>query len=252
MSCYILGNGSSIKFIDINDLKNLKSISINLMVLHKDFKELDTCGYVLPESYFFYRYFINPYDKKLKENIIGNLFRKKIGGFQGINLFTSVTNFLGAPIKNTYYLHHFGERTPNKNYIDLTNRFSFMSGGLYAAIGLAIYYGFSKAILVGCDYLMTPRQYGHFYSAPRQADLQDESNAYPELLLEIKDLIDLEILCVDSSSQWLNSIQYSNLSTKPIKYRENTNIVDKESLNEMHRAHMDGQFPSRIFVNEKD
>ena len=133
-TCFIFGNGASIKYMNLSDFKDNKSIAINLMVLHEDFHELDCCAYVLPESYFFYKYFRNPYDKKFKENIIGNLFRKKIKNFNDINLFTSISNYFGAPIDNTYYFHHFDKKIPDKNFINLSYKFSMMAGGLYAAL----------------------------------------------------------------------------------------------------------------------
>ena len=52
-TCIIMGNGASIKNINLSDLNKYPSISINLMVLHKDFSSLNHCAYVLPESYFF-------------------------------------------------------------------------------------------------------------------------------------------------------------------------------------------------------
>ena len=245
-TCIIMGNGASIKNINLSDLNKYPSISINLMVLHKDFSSLNHCAYVLPESYFFYKFFKNPYDKKFKENIIGNLFRRKIKEHRDINLFTSVTNYFGAPTSNTFYFHHFGKVTPDRNYVDLSGIFSMMAGGLYAALGVAVYLGFSRAILVGCDYLMSPREYGHFYSKPRLIQKKDATNAYPELLEEIKEFIDLQILGINSTSEWLDYVDYTNLSSKAIKYKENNEIVDEYSLLEMQRAFLDGQFPHKI------
>ena len=251
-TCFIFGNGASIKYMNLSDFKNNKSIAINLMVLHEDFHELDCCAYVLPESYFFYKYFRNPYDKKFKENIIGNLFRKKIKNFNDINLFTSISNYFGAPIDNTYYFHHFDKKIPDKNFINLSYKFSMMAGGLYAALGVSIYFGFTKAILIGCDYLMTPRMYGHFYSIPRKFGKVDYSNPYAKLLSEIRELIDVEIMGINANSSWLKYHEYTNVANKPIKYRENVEILDSYSLNEMHRAYIDGQFPHKIIKNEDD
>tara|TARA_B100000029_G_C17609724_1_gene969039 strand:- start:22586 stop:23416 length:831 start_codon:yes stop_codon:yes gene_type:complete len=245
-TCYIFGNGASIKYIHLNDFQDLHSISINLMVLHKDFKNLKTCAYVLPESFLFYKYFKNPYDQKFAENIIGNLFRKNIKRFKNINLFTSVTNYLGAPTKNTYFLHHFGKKIPDPTFIDATGCFSFMAGGLYAAIGMAIYMGFAKAKLVGCDYLQTPRGYGHFYSEDKKIVKKDYSNPYQELLEATKDKIELKLITIDADSKWLKTENYRNISSKPIKYKENFEILEEINLIEMERAHQVGQFPHKI------
>ena len=52
--------------------------------------------------------------------------------------------------------------------------------------------------------------------------------------------------------QWLDYHEYTNLSNKPIKYKENNEIVDEYSLSEMQRAYLDGQFPHKIIKNEND
>jgi len=148
-TCYIFGNGASLKYIDFNYFTDYPTIGINHLILHKDFKLLNTCCYTLPEPMSFYNYFKNPYKLEYEKNIMGNLFRSQIVRFPKIPLFTSFTNIFGSPNKNTYYLHHFGKRKPDLNYLDICSEFSYLAGGLYAGIGLAISFGFKRAILVG-------------------------------------------------------------------------------------------------------
>tara|TARA_Y100000022_G_C13259449_1_gene381825 strand:- start:777 stop:1592 length:816 start_codon:yes stop_codon:yes gene_type:complete len=236
--CYIFGNGSSIKYINLDDFLNHKSISINFMNLHKDFGNLNICGHVIPEPFFFFDYFKHPYTNKFHENILGKLFKNKIKEYPNIDIFTSISNMFFAPTKNTNYFHHFGERLPNKDICDLDYKFSFMAGGLHAAIGIAIYFGFSKAILVGCDYLYTPKRFGHFYSTKSTSSEVDKTNPYQDLLRNAQELIDLEILSIDgSSSEWLRSIDYNSISSKKPVYKENFELVDSYTLEELHRAY---------------
>lgn len=243
-SCYIFGNGASIKLIDLNDFNDLHSISINLMNLHKDFEKLNSCGYVLPESYFFTN-ILSILMIKNKRKYYWESFRSKIRQFPDLKLFTSVTNFL-EPQLEIHFSFITLKKIPDKKFVDLAHEFSFMAGGLYAAIGLAIYFGFHKIILVGCDYLFSPREYGHFYSLPSKSSKLDYSNPYPQLILQSKELVDIEILCLDNSSDWLKNIKYTNFSSKPLKYKENHEIVDDFSLSEMHRAYEDQQFQHRV------
>ena len=81
---------------------------------------------------------------------------------------------------------------------------------------------------------------------PHDADSEKFLEAYPELLEEIKEFIDLQILGINSTSEWLDYVDYTNLSSKAIKYKENNEIVDEYSLSEMQRAFLDGQFPHKI------
>ncbi len=239
-TCYIFGNGASLKYIDFNYFTDYPTIGINHLILHKDFQLLNTCCYTLPEPMSFYNYFKNPYKLEYEKNIMGNLFRSQIVRFPKIPLFTSFTNIFGSPNKNTYYLHHFGKRKPDLNYLDICSEFSYLAGGLYAGIGLAISFGFKKAILVGCDYLMKPKTYGHFYSLPKEG--QDEgSNPYEKLLDDCSSKINLEIISVNNSSSWLSCIDYETFTGSAAKYRENTEIINKNNLLELNKAYEMGQ-----------
>ena len=95
-TCYIFGNGASLKYIDFNYFKNYPSIGINHLILHKDFNLLNICCYTLPEPMSFYSYFKNPYKRRYEKNIMGRLFRSQLDKFPNIKLFTSYTNILGT------------------------------------------------------------------------------------------------------------------------------------------------------------
>ena len=58
-----------------------------------------------------------------------------------------------------------------------------MAGGLSAAIGIAINYGFKKAILVGCDYLLDPVRGGHFYTLPLKLKMRKDLLGKDSLIL---------------------------------------------------------------------
>ena len=65
-------------------------------------------------------------------------------------------------------------KTSNNSSFDLSNDFDYLDGSLDVMIGIAKYMGFSKAILLGCDYLGQPKVDGHFYSdeKPDHKDLR--------------------------------------------------------------------------------
>ncbi len=248
-TCYIFGNGSSVKNIDFSYFAEHPTIAINHLVLHCDFHLLDVCAYIVPEPFSFYKFFKNPYSLKYEENIIGNLLRSQIAHYPDINLFTSFTNIISRGFKNTYYLHHFGKRAPDTNHIDACSEFSFLGGGLQAAVGLAINFGFEKAILVGCDYLMKPKSYGHFYSSPHFGK-DDGVNPYKELLQNCSSKIKLEAISDYPVDSWLPCTDYESFTGAKINYRENTEIVSNENLLILNQAYKLGQYPLKVFLNE--
>jgi hypothetical protein len=155
----------------------------------------------------------------------------------------------GARFKNTFFLHHFGNRKPNSQYLDICSEFSYLAGGLYSGIGLAIAFGFKKAILVGCDYLMKPKTYGHFYSQPKTAE-DLGLHPYEELLEDCSNLIDLEAISINSSDCWIPAIDYKTHTGTSPKYRENNEIVSKKNLLVLNEAYEIGQYPLAILPKD--
>ena len=235
--CYIFGNGASIKYLDLKSFSNKKVIGINNILLHKEAKYLDFACIVLPESYFFYSHYKNPYTMRIQKNLMGYLFKKKLKEFPNTRLITSVTNFFGNLHKNTNYIHHFGYRSPDIEKLSIEKEFSFMAGGLSAAIGIAINYGFKKAILVGCDYLLDPVKGGHFYTLPIDTS-KDKRPIRQEFINIAQQFIDLELLTPFSSNGIINTISYNQFSPEhTIKYKENYEIVEERDIKILKKAY---------------
>ena len=235
-TCYIIGNGGSLKYMDLSLFSDNITIGINHLCLHKDFKKLDVRYYAVVESFFLYPYCKNPYTKKYQVNILGDLFRRSFPQDKEINLFVSLTNILGHRLKNINYLYHFGRRIPDVKNKNISGAFSFMSGGLHAGIGLAINMGFKKAILVGCDYTFTPIANGHFYSKGHPRRSNKGNNNYQDLFNESKELIELSVITDQGSSNILPYQTYEEFTGKRLKYHENTEIVNAEYLGMLRKA----------------
>ena len=82
------------------------------------------------------------------------------------SFFISITNLYSftKTIKNLHYLpvKSVGKNnSSNNSSFDLSNDFNYLDGSLDIMIGIAKYMGFSKAILLGCDYLGQPKVDGH-------------------------------------------------------------------------------------------
>lgn len=224
------------------------SIGVNLLCLHNEFSALNAAYYVLAEPHFFYRYFKNPYLKKYQLNVIGNLFRKEIARHPRIALFTSISNMFFEGMTRSFYLYHFGHRVPDRKVCDIAGAFSFMAGALSTALGLAINLGFRRATLVGCDYLFTPISDGHFYGVgpPRRSDRVE--NVYESLLAEATAQIDLDVITDGGVSRWLPYQDYESATGRTLRYRENSEIVRAEYLNELQRAVVLGQLTTQIYT----
>lgn len=250
-TCYIIGNGSSLKNMDLSVFADRISIGLNFLCIHRDFHKLNSPYYVIPAPKFFYPYYENPYSKKIQLNSSIKAFKKAISLYPDINLFTSITNFFATTkVKKSFYIHHFGHNEPDRNACDISGNFSFMAGGLHAGIGVAINLGFKKAILVGCDYLFTPTQEMHFYTAGPPIRGHENHCIYEQLLRESKGLIELCLITDKCESKWLPFQTYESYAGEKIRYRENTDIVDDTYLQMFNRAFQKGLYSNAIYMDD--
>src|ERR1035437_4354265 len=76
-SCYIFGNGASIKYFDLKKLDDKIAIGCGALFLHRDFSKLNVKYYYEGHPFFYYPYWRNPYSKKLERNILGAFYKEK-------------------------------------------------------------------------------------------------------------------------------------------------------------------------------
>ena len=67
-SCYIIGNGQSIKYLDLEKFSKKKTLTCGWMYLHKDYNKLDTVADIHFHPGIFSPIWKNPYSKKIEFN----------------------------------------------------------------------------------------------------------------------------------------------------------------------------------------
>ena len=198
-TCLIIANGGSLKSYDISNISQLPAIGCTYTLIDKRAQTLNMQYLVFTEQYLFYPLFYNfqPAYKKiirLQKNIIRKIFEKTINRNSNINFFINLTNFYARVARNTnvHYFYHFGDKTSD-NY-DLAGDFSAMQGALEVMLSTAQYLGFSKAILLGCDYLGKPVIRGHFYADSKPFYGVDYLPEYCQRIKTITKDIDLLVI----------------------------------------------------------
>lgn len=235
-TCYIVGNGASLKYMDLNAFSNHVSIGLNLICVHKDLKALDMPYLVLPQPFYFYPWVVRR-NRKLQRNSMGKFIGNVITGIPNVSLFTTLSNYFGPKIPNTYFLHHFGHKQPDSSVCEIDGCFSFIKGALDVGIGLAINMGFEKAYLLGCDYLSSPFKSRHFYDYGHPVINANGIHPYDLLLREASNSIELRLITDRGGSDWLPSDEYQSFTGRMLNYRENTEIVSAQYLQEMEKAY---------------
>ena len=134
-----------------------------------------------------------------------------------------------------YYYYHFGDRVSESH--DLALNFSQASGALDIMLGAAKYFGFRKAVLIGCDYLGAPPVMGHFY-----ADYKPYSGEYLEDYCErvkqvSKGIEVLVVLPEGVTAPDFNYTSYEEYFGLGKKYSENHEFVNSTYLELFRIAH---------------
>jgi hypothetical protein len=237
-TCLIFGNGVSLKYYDLTALKK-KYISMGCSYSLAD-QRIATLGMdycITSDSYLLYPLRKDSYSGEIIFNLIGPILKKIIRKNTATHFFTSLTNYYSFIRKpsNLSFFHHFGDITSD-NY-DLAGKFSYVTGALDIMLGTAKYMGFSKVILLGCDYLGSPKLEGHFYAEEPDYGYGDDDPSYAGRIKKVAGNLDvLAIFPKGISCTVFKSATFEEYFGLPEFYQSNTKILQEEYLVMMRKA----------------
>jgi hypothetical protein len=229
-SCYLLGDGVSIKWFDLGAFSDRKAMPCGFIPLHQEFDKLDVSTLILMEPWWFY-----PWQRttsppvKFVRNRLQQMYRRKVlETYPEKHLVTSISNMpvLGSR-KALYTYRDIEDSHLPEDFI--SRKFNCFAGSLRASILLAIYMGFESCFLVGFDYTHYPSKSRHWYERGEGIENGFLRHDY-DFLSEARRHISLTTVTVEASSQTLDSITYRELTGDDPVYRENTALVRSEDL----------------------
>jgi len=231
-SCYIFGDGGTIKYFDLSLFSDKISFSLGYLPFHKNFSFLNCKYCLLVEPYFFYPFFSLPhYSKKFWRNNIQKRYKKFIHSSPNFNFFVNLSNYLTLWKSNIYFLFKVLPESNSPFFKEcVLNNENIFKGSLRSAISIAIYMGFKEIYLVGCDYTHQKNMSKHWYEKGEGLHIQ-QPNGYLKNFLKIANkYIKIITVTLDGKGQFLESITYKELKKKDALYRENFNLIKKEDL----------------------
>ena len=227
--CYIIGCGNSIKYIDLKLFNDKPVIGINEIIFHDDFQELKN-KYVVHSEPFFYYPFFQTYSWKSPLFPIftptAKFFRKFIRSNKDTFFFIHLSNFIFLKGKNIFY--HF-LKYPNEEIKKKLGKINPFKGAFNHAVSLAIFLGFKKVILVGCDYTFKPPTGNHFYEKGKGKKIDIESYNL-DFFTHLEKYIEIKTLTIDSRKSIIPKIDYFDLKKDRLNYKENFKIVEPKKL----------------------
>jgi hypothetical protein len=228
-SCYIFGDGISIKFYDLKQFSDKVSIVGNYIPFHNDFESLNAPYCVMTAPFYFSPIF--GYENPKFKNYLyktSKLYKQLISKYKKKYFFLNLSNYPFVKSKNVYFnFLNYSDKRLNETFI--SNRINCFSGVLRNSISLAIYMGFSKIHLVGCDYTFTPTQQLHWYEKGEGVSL--EMPGYENEFFKIaSEFAEITTVTLNGKSDILNHITYEQLTGKKPLFRENTELMDIKYL----------------------
>ena len=240
-TCLIYGNGASLKYYNLTYIKDYISIGCTYSLTDKRLTSQKLTYCVISDSYLLYPFRLHNYTNKIAFNYVAPILKKIIKNNSETQFFTSITNYYSFFVNpsNLNYFHHFGEKRLISS--NLAENFTNCAGALDIMIGIAKYMGFKKVVLLGCDYLGTPKMEGHFYSDSAPIYGKDDpvySSRIKEIAGELNVIVILPngVTCPTFEAQ-----TFEKYFGFPEGYQSNTDIIDNDYLLMMRKANIKSQ-----------
>ena len=236
-SCYIFGNGPSIKWFDLDLFNDYPAISCGLIHYHKDFHKLNIKYAVMVEPWIYVPRIIRSmlgvsklYSSKLYETrLLAAEYKNFIKRNLDKEFFLNVSNILSLSGENVNYV--FRGFPENRNPADkLLSHFNLFPGSFHASLAIAYYLGFSNIYLIGFDaWSIQPTRNIRFYEFGK-GELEHNTPGKDELLEIYKSEANIYTISVNGNSTNVLNIDYQDYTNIPAVYKENHEIVNDHYL----------------------
>ena len=229
-SCYLFGDGISIKWFDLTRFSNRPSILIGFLWFHNNIKSLNISVGSLIEPFYFYpisRYPAN--SGNIIRNQIQKDYKEIIKKYNNHKFLINVNNYPATwYLENINYINQrftFGDK---KGHL-LFDNFNCFKGSFRFGIALAIYMGFKNIYLVGFDYTHSPARILHWYE--KGTGLINQNDDYDKnFILTARKYVNIITITLDGKSKHMDYITYKDFTGEDPIYSENTEIISPENL----------------------
>lgn len=220
----------TIKWYDLGVLNDRISIPMTYLPFHNDFELLNAPYLNVIEPWCFYGLWRSPHlSQKLFFNQLQYQYRKTvIPKYPDRTFFLNLSNYFALRGKNIRYIFgSFHDERAGNNFIDRTHTFN--AGSFRWAISLAIYLGFEKIDLIGCDYTAVPSRSFHWYEYG-EGIFREQAGHEKSFLQAASEFADIRTVTLDGTSEVLPAITYKELFGVAPRYQENRELLSVKHL----------------------
>jgi len=230
-TCYIIGDGPSVKWFDLTSFGDHPVICCGLLPFHKEFNQLDVRYCTMIEPWLFVPKYFRPNVQTITQyRKISKEYESIITNNPDIQFFMHPSNYFALSGENVNFMFKELPKSRNKTD-DLLRQFDCFGGSFHAALTLAYYLGFKKIYLVGFDaWTIQPARNLHWYEFG-EGVFFEPTNFATEFLNTLKTQLEICTISLDGNSRNVDCISYAAYTGKSPVFRENYEIIDTHHLN---------------------
>jgi hypothetical protein len=234
-SCYILGDGPSISWVDFSKLSDKPAICCGMIPFHQDFSLLDVRYAALVEPWLFCPTWVKRESYLRELTGMSNCYREVIEKNRNLNVFAHLSNSFSLKGENVFYVND--TLVGNEEVLASSLReMNLFAGSFHATLAIAFHLGFTSVYLVGFDaWTLYPAKNRRWYEKGMGEDF-DATNLALDYLSILKNYMDIFTVSISGSSKNLEAISYENLTGSKAKYRENYELMDRKYLLELAKC----------------
>jgi hypothetical protein len=234
-SCYIFGDGPSIRYLDYEDFLDRPVISCGNQLFHKQHRLLHSAAYVVIEPWLFYPRWLLKLTGKVNLAAHSELTRRYITYFDDEDTPDFYINYNNMPVTwGKYYYLSKNTFLSDSKFFDLYKAgINPISGSFIATISLAIKLGFTDICLVGFDAFMLHASPLRWYSQGSddplliRRDISLDSNTALQVFGQMANVQILSFSETNGDSRFLSYHDRRSDDISPRNFRE---IIDYDDL----------------------
>lgn len=220
-TCYVIGDGPSLKWMDLRHFNDAPVICCNMLPMHLHFNSMNVIACALVTPWYFSSRLFHRHDYLKAGRKISLAYRQIIRNSPAVDFVVNVSN---APFITGNNLSYVNRRAPFESA--LLSNFEWFTGGFYSCLGLALYLGFRDIKLIGCDaWTLEPAHEGHWYEYGLNQSF-NTLNPFATFYQTIKEIADISVITVTEKSKNVQAISYYEYTHLEPTYRENYNLVN--------------------------
>lgn len=226
---YLLGDSAEIKFYDLSLFDDAPMICFNQSYLINDIKQRKRETYALTvEPYYF---IINRFRNLFYDGFLMPEYSRKYIKKNKILFFSSLTNSLVLSGSNIYNLFY---KIPGDYFTNevLKSGYKFNAGAFQTALTLAIYMGFKEVVVLGVSHHSGSVQNRWYHKGLgleniKETDWPLNTPDRIDFMNLVKKYVNVTIITPNpSTSLFFKTTSYTDLTNRPLNYKENHEITD--------------------------